>query len=252
MTAVADALDETNFKRRARKRQRNGNQSVLGPEQADLPEWLVSAADRRNRCEGLEFLTRIPDGLAAAAFFDPQYRSLLDNMAYGNEGTSRSRARCALPQMSEDQIRNFVCEIARTLRRSGHMFLWLDKFGLLNGFAERTEGSGLAVVDLIAWDKKRFGLGYRTRRQSEYLVVYQKPPKRAKDIWTSRSIPDVWQEPRVRGEGTHAKPVLLQRALIGAVSNPGDCVVDPAAGSFSVLKACQAEGRTFLGCDING
>ena len=92
----------------------------------------------------------------------------------------------------------------------------------------------------------------KAKFNSEHLVVYQKPPKRAKDIWTSRSIPDVWQEPRVRGEGTHAKPVLPQRALIGAVSKPGDCVVDPAADSFSVLKACQAEGRAFLGCDING
>ena len=31
-----------------------------------------------------------------------------------------------------------------------------------------------------------------------------------------------------------------------------DIVIDPAAGSFSVMEACRHTGRRFLGCDING
>ena len=46
--------------------------------------------------------------------------------------------------------------------------------------------------------------------------------------------------------------MTLQGKLIAAVSNPGDVVIDPAAGSFSVLEACQQQGRRFLGCDIEG
>ena len=44
----------------------------------------------------------------------------------------------------------------------------------------------------------------------------------------------------------------LQQALIESVTAPGDPVLDPAAGSFSVLEACQLAGRTFVGCDVNG
>ena len=96
-------------------------------------------------------------------------------------------------------------------------------------------------------------MGYRTRRRSEHLLVLQKPPRRAKGVWKRHDIPDVWQEPAQRGGGgVHPKPVGLQGALIEAVSNPGDTVVDPAAGSFSVLDACRAHGRDFVGCDING
>ena len=253
MTAIAGILNDADSRIGASgPRKRRSGTVAADPHLTEFPEHLAAKANRRNKCDGIEFLKEIPDGAAAAAFFDPQYRSLLDNLAYGNEGTTRGRARFVLPQMPEDLIRNFILEIARTLRRSGHLFLWLDKFGLLNGFSERTEGSGLAVVDLIAWDKERFGMGYRTRRQTEYLVVYQKPPKRAKDVWTERAIPDVWSERQVRADGTHAKPVKLQQALIRSVTRPEDWVIDPAAGSFSVLKACRMEGRTFLGCDING
>jgi DNA modification methylase len=38
--------------------------------------------------------------------------------------------------------------------------------------------------------------------------------------------------------------------LIGAVTKPGDLVVDPAAGGFIVLRAPMAVGRVFIGCDI--
>jgi site-specific DNA-methyltransferase (adenine-specific) len=49
----------------------------------------------------------------------------------------------------------------------------------------------------------------------------------------------------------HQKPLELQKILIEAVSNPGDIIVDPAAGGYSVLEACLLSNRTFLGCDIS-
>ena len=48
----------------------------------------------------------------------------------------------------------------------------------------------------------------------------------------------------------HQKPLELQKILIEAVSSPGDIILDPAAGSYSVLEACLLSQRTFLGCDI--
>lgn len=48
----------------------------------------------------------------------------------------------------------------------------------------------------------------------------------------------------------HRKPLELQKNLILATTQPGDLVVDPAAGSYAVLAACQAVGRDFVGCDL--
>ena len=42
----------------------------------------------------------------------------------------------------------------------------------------------------------------------------------------------------------------LQARLIEAVTDLGDVVLDPAAGSYSVMTAAHQVGRRFLGCDI--
>lgn len=41
----------------------------------------------------------------------------------------------------------------------------------------------------------------------------------------------------------------LQARLITAVTDPSDVVLDPAAGSYSVMTAAHQVGRQFLGCD---
>ncbi|CAG8587412.1 6441_t:CDS:2 [Racocetra fulgida] len=48
----------------------------------------------------------------------------------------------------------------------------------------------------------------------------------------------------------HQKPFLLIKSIIEATTQEGDLVVDPCAGSFIVLEACQETEREFLGCDL--
>ena len=206
--------------------------------------------DVAHRADGAALLATLPDAFAAAAFFDPQYRGVLDKLAYGNEG-ARQKRRVVYHQMSEETIAEFIAQLARVLRPSGHLFLWIDKFHLCEGIAGFFSHTPLQIVDLLTWDKGRIGMGYRSRRRCEYLVVLQKPPIRAKDVWRRHDIPDVWAEKVTTSEHAHAKPVGLQTALIESVTLPGDAVVDPAAGGFSVLAACRAAGdRLFYGCNL--
>ena len=215
-----------------------------------LPKGLK--LNTRLKMDGLKFLSMLPADSIPVAFLDPQYRGVLDKLAYGNEGRSRGRARCALQQMPEETIGRFVRGCANTLTPSGHLFLWMDKFHLCTGFSGWLNGTPLEVVDMLTWNKGKLGMGYRTRRTSEHLVVLQKKPKRAKGVWRNRRIPDVWLEKAPKNGHTHAKPIGLQSELLTAVSRQGDLVIDPAAGSFSVLEACRLQGRNFLGCDRNG
>ena len=207
--------------------------------------------NQRNLADGLKLLKEINDNTVQAAFFDPQYRGILDKQKYGNEGMSRGKARCSLQQMSVDTIKQFINEIERVLVKSGHLFLWVSKYTLCSGeirdwFDNHTQ---LSLVDMIVWDKVSFGMGSRSRSQSEYLVAFQKPPVRAKGCWTDHSIPDVWPE-KVKKVHPHSKPIELQKRLIEATTKARDVVIDPAAGGFSVLEACMASGRNFIGCDI--
>ena len=61
--------------------------------------------DHKNKTDGLLLLSDIYDACIPTAFFDPQYRGVLDKLRYGNEGKTRGQKRCSLPQMDECAIR---------------------------------------------------------------------------------------------------------------------------------------------------
>lgn len=193
---------------------------------------------------------RLPDGAASLCVFDPQYHGVLDKMAYGKEG-ARQKDRVALAQMDNATIAAFVAENTRTLRPSGHLLLWTDKFQLCQDVAPWLAGTSLSEVVLIVWEKTCIVMGDRSRRRSKYLTFLQKVPLRAKRAWRDRAIPDVWAD-KVGAGHPHRKPVEIQRHLVEAVIVPGDLVLDPVAGGFSMLEAVKgyAELRVFLGKDL--
>lgn len=203
--------------------------------------------------DGLKLLEMIPDNSMSACFFDPQYRGILDKMDYGNEG-DRQKGRAQMEQMDDALITTFCEEIINALKPAGYLFMWTDKFHLCEAshleYFKNIDNSNL--VSMLTWDKQSFGMGYRFRMSSEYLLVYQKNPKTIK-TWKDKSIRDVWSEkiehPRLGHP--HRKPKGLIDRLILSVTEPGDIVLDPCAGSFVVLDSCLETGRKFIGCDLN-
>ncbi|PAF42898.1 site-specific DNA-methyltransferase [Helicobacter sp. 11S02629-2] len=198
---------------------------------------------------GLELMARLEDESINLCFFDPQYRGVLEKMKYGNEG-ERQKERVKLLQMDESTIKAFIKEISRVLKPSSYLMLWIDKFHLCEGVHPWLEDTKLNIVDLITWDKQKMGMGYRTRKQSEYLLVLQKTPKVAKGTWTLRDIRDVWSEKIAASDlklHPHTKPKGLQKALIKACTKEGELVLDPASGSFSVLACALELNRNFIG-----
>jgi site-specific DNA-methyltransferase (adenine-specific) len=202
------------------------------------------------RGNALALLQSLPDCCTSLIFFDPQHRDVLDKLQYGNEG-ERQKGRAMLPAMTVEFIDACCRESMRVLRPSGYLMRWIDPFGLCTGQHLRVVDETCECVDLIAWDNLHQGMGYRSRRRGDYLLILQKPPKRAKSTWRDHKIPDRWPEKvdRKRYPHPHAKPFELTRRLIGAVTQAGDLVIDPAAGSFVVMHAAQALGRDFIGCD---
>lgn len=212
---------------------------------------LLPLLNQRNQMNGLHLLDLLDESSVKVVFFDPQYRGILDKMSYGNEGKNRGKERSSLPQMSEQTIKDFLAKIERILKPNGYLFLWIDKFHLMEGVKKWFENfKTLEIVDMITWDKKKMGMGYRSRRRSEYCVVVQKEPRQAKSTWLLHNIPDVWEEKLVCKEHTHSKPIELQKQLILATSQENDLIVDPASGGYSVFMACLGVNRNFLGCDL--
>lgn len=96
-----------------------------------------------------------------------------------------------------------------------------------------------------AWAKDGgAGIGYHWRGRSEVVLVYTKgAPGRPNE-----AIPNVHHSYRY----AHSeKPVDWLRSVIRAWSSPGDVVVDLYAGLAPVARACVAEGRSYLGAEID-
>jgi site-specific DNA-methyltransferase (adenine-specific) len=205
----------------------------------------------RQHGDALTLLRSLPDPCTPLIFFDPQHRENLDKLKYGNEG-ARQRERCKLPQMSSEYIEACCREAARILRPSGYLMRWQNALQVGTG-AHLCLADVLQCVEIIAWDNGRISNGYRARRRGDYLVALQKKPIRARATWQTRPvIPDRWPEKIIkpRSQHPHIKPIGLIRALIEAITSPGDLVVDPAAGSFVAMQAAMELGRDFIGCDL--
>ncbi len=199
--------------------------------------------------DALTLLRSLPGECSPLEFIDPQHRDNLDKLKYGNEG-ARQRGRYLLPQMSSVLIEACCRESARVLRPSSYLMLWQNTFGVCEGWHKRL-GDALPYVDLIAWDNQRLGMGYRSRDRGDYVVVLQKPPIRARSTWRTKPvIPHRWVEKVDRKLHPHIKPIGLISALIEAITDPGDLIVDPAAGSFVVMRAALELKREFVGVDI--
>lgn len=222
----------------------------------------TSLLNRKLIMDGLELLGKIPENTISACFADFQYRSQLDKLKYGNEGERQSE-RVKLPQMSDEIIISFIKDIRRVLKPSSHLFLWVDKFsvaeGIHGGWVQEVnrfhEESSLILVDMICWDKEAFGMGSRSRRTNEYLLVYQKHPKTTKN-WMDKSIRDTWREkisePRNKKLHPHRKPHGLTTRLLLSTTLENDVILDPCAGSFMIYDICKENNRNFIGCDISG
>jgi site-specific DNA-methyltransferase (adenine-specific) len=114
---------------------------------------------------------------------------------------------------------------------------------------------GLDYVRTCIWDKvdgaPQF-TGDRPAAGAEAIVVAHQPGKKR---WNGGGRRNVFHFAvnGQRGDKPHptTKPMPLMRELVSLFSDPGDLVLDPFSGSGSTGAACRAEGRRFLGWELD-
>jgi hypothetical protein len=102
----------------------------FGPQVPKVPRFDLDAA---NVGDALGLLRPVPAEFTKLVFWDPQFRQLLDEQRYGNEGIDRGKRRKELPPMSPEFISSCDAEIGRFIVQSGYCCRWVDEFQLLNG-----------------------------------------------------------------------------------------------------------------------
>jgi len=177
-------------------------------------------------------------------FFDPQYEKAGSVMFVDYP----------LHFQSENQIIVILKEIERILKPSGFCLLWVNKEVLKSDRVQNwlIKTTKLNIVDFLVWLKRKIGMGSYFRSSGEYAWLLQKNPTNSKKF-TNRCIPNIWKEDMIgvaKRKHPHQKPYFLIRTLIEATTKEEELVVDPCAGSFVVLDACQQTNRNFLGVDL--
>jgi DNA modification methylase len=93
----------------------------------------------------------------------------------------------------------------------------------------------------------KIGMGYHYRSRYEFVLFFEKGKRKLADL----GVPDIIDEPRIRGEYPAQKPVRVSEVLIGQSTAKGELVIDPFMGSGSVGHAALSLGRRFAGTDIS-
>jgi site-specific DNA-methyltransferase (adenine-specific) len=136
------------------------------------------------------------------------------------------------------------------LSDSGHVLVfcrWKEEPQLREALAEIEE---LELRGSLIWVKNEPGMGdlKGTFGPAHERILHLARPSAEMRI----RIGDVITAARlVSKHHPTEKPVELLSTLIEALSEPGDLVVDPFAGSASTLRAAVASGRNAWGCELD-
>ena len=130
-----------------------------------------------------------------------------------------------------------------TETRDAALALWGSRPAVVFG-SPRQADPPIDVAERLVWDKRRLGMNggpWRYRHESIYVTAGF---ERVSDA--SSSIIEVF--PGDQSGHTHAKPVELMTALVGAA--PPGLIVDPFMGSGSTLRAAKDLGRKVIGVEL--
>jgi site-specific DNA-methyltransferase (adenine-specific) len=204
----------------------------------------------------LEALSGLPEDSVHAVVTDPPYASgARTEASKSSSGAMVRGVRWASRPIENDQmtttgfvwlIREACYAVRPALVDGGNLLAFIDwrQWPNLVGAIESTN---MRVNGMVVWDKQSYGLGNGFRAQHELICHASK----GVPTITSRSVGNVLGAKRVPNDDHPSpKPVSLMETLLGVVTERGQVVVDPFAGSGATLLAARNAGRRAIGVEI--
>lgn len=214
--------------------------------------------------------------LTSPPYFSPSTEPLLRQPVREQDQLERVEREVVAYALS---LRPVFDEIARILKRSGVLIIqtkdvrysgWL--IGITGVHRELVEGLGLRMLTRLWWQPPfdsrkhvpphpRPGSGRLFRVfEVEEFQVYGRPgiarpsgPRDVTDEEIASAQSPLWHLPGPGGRRSHPyqSPASVVRRLIGLYTSVGDLVVDPFAGTGTILEAAIAMGRHAAGREID-
>jgi len=119
--------------------------------------------------------------------------------------------------------------------------------------ANHLDREGFEFFHAVVWDKsgRGDGLGWRFRRNYEFVMVAHKRGRKLAWVNQDRAVPNIWRPmPTKNAWHPTEKPVELVAQFIDLTTWVGDTVLDPFMGSGTTLVAAKRLGRKAIGIEI--
>lgn len=206
-----------------------------------------------------DVIASLPADSIDVAFFDPPWEY---DQRVGGNGPHVSEHYACLPMAT---ILDHLGLVRAKMRRGGRCVLWTthsqepelslnleraDDGAMLAGWRYVTGGAWAKVGEEgAACGRGAPGIGYHclsSEAEPWWLLLADGPHGRA-NVAGCRVIP----RHRGRGEMHSAKPIEYQREMIRGFCPPDGLVFDAYAGLGSVAVAALAEGRNYVGAEID-
>ena len=182
--------------------------------------------------------------------------------ALGLRATTQEEAR-PIANDSPDEMRVVLdaalVECARILRKDCCCCCCCGGGGPCPTFAwvaERMDTKGLAFFHAVVWDKGGLGMGWRYRRNYEFVMVSHRKNGRLKWEWDGSGVEtaNVVRIGKILPQADDhptPKPEALIRHFLSLHGKAGDLVLDPFAGCGPTLRAAKDMGMRSIGIEID-
>ncbi len=119
--------------------------------------------------------------------------------------------------------------------------------------ANRLDSGGLQFFHAVIWDKsgRWHGLGWRFRRDYEFVMVATKKGGRLAWVSADSAVPNIlFIQPTGNDLHPTEKPVELVSWFAELTTSEDDLILDPFMGSGTTLRAAKDLGRKAIGIEI--
>lgn len=271
--------------KKAKAPSKNGHKPhavVMATVRVELPKGIDPYFNENGFCllhgDCREILTQFPEDHFDMVFADPPYMLSNDGFTvHAGKRASVNKGKWDKSRGLEEDFRfhmEWIAACRRVLKPEGTLWisgtyhsiyacgyaLQLQGFKILNDIAWYKPNASpnlscryfTASHETILWARKsakaKHVFNYKEMRHGTWPGDFiKKPDKQMRSIWAINTPPP---EEKTFGKHPTQKPVELLRRIVLASTVPGALILDPFAGSSSTGLAAVANGRKFIGIDL--
>lgn len=202
-----------------------------------------------HNCDCVQLMQQVPRESVDLVLLDPPW-------AYSDGGRSRARGiasshyDCLDPETVAEHL-NMAEKLAKP---DTYAVVWCTFPKLKDWLRYGIFTTGYRYITGGAWGKVTgLGVGYHVRGDAELVLLYvkgsPKPRTTQSNLWVTEEDAALWLSRRT---GHSEKPQVALCDILRMATDPGGLVLDLYAGeSGSLMRACRATGRRYVGAEID-